>query len=375
MAKSHKHFSKFKLLSYVLAVIVAFLFLEVSARFYFSSTDLLYLPYYGLSNEQHNFLIWKNRPENNKYSTTTSPYAFDIHDEQLGWKVKPNAKVKHIKPGLWDVSISTNKHGLRGKNPDDLLNLNNTIRIGFIGASQTFGESVNDNEVYVSLLDKKLANAQVINFGVRGYGTDQMLLYYENEIKDYALDVVVLAFAFHHIPRNISSFTFYAKPYFVRNETGLSLAGSPIPNQYDLFDHDAEVDQIPFINKSVIMRVILKYFRNYQENSIYTENSKVWELTKTVIKHFANSVQLNNTHFILLNIEHNYSQLEKDFESLGKELGIYTINLGPTIRKSLAAGEEIQIHKDNHWSALGHEKIADAIYTELCNIKQVVKCI
>ncbi len=374
MVERQNHFSNFKILSYIFAVISAFLFLEVSVRYYYSSADLLYLPYYGLSSEQHHFLIWKSRPENNKYSTITSPYSFDIHDEKLGWKVKPNARVKHIKPGLWDVSISTNKHGLRGKNTDDLLNLNNRLKIGFIGASQTFGESVNDNEVYVSLLDKKLDDAQVLNFGVRGYGTDQMLLYYENEIKDYALDVIVLAFAFHHIPRNTSSFTFYAKPYFVKDETGLSLAGSPIPNQYDLFDHNAGVDRISFMNKSVVMRILLRYFRNYQEKSIFTVNSKVWELTKLVIKNFAESARQNNTHFVLLNIEHNYSQLEQDFENLGKELGIYTINLGPKIRESLSAGEEIQIQKDNHWSALGHEKIADAIYTELCNIKHVVKC-
>jgi len=365
--RTPRNYLKYKFISYLLAMAVALLLLELAARYHYSPLQLLYLPYYGLSSEQHNLLIWKNQPEKNPLSTLTTPYPFDVYDARFGWKVKSNAKVIHTKPNLWEVDISTNSFGLRGDSPKNQRNPSNTFRVGFIGASQTFGESVNDNEVYVSLLDKMLSNIEVLNFGVRGYGTDQMLLYYEDEAKSYDLDVTVLAFAFHHIPRNVSSFTFYAKPYFIKKNNNLELLGAPVPNDFDLFDKEIEESKVSFLNKSVLMRMVLKYFRTLNEYKVYDKEGEVWDITKLIITHFARAVEQNNSHFVLLNTEHNYPDLEPELEKLANQLGIDIINLGPTIRELLASGVAAQISNDNHWSAIGHKHIAEAIYTDICS--------
>ena len=368
--RAPRNYLKYKLISYSLAMVVAMILLEVAARNHYSSVQLLYLPYFGLSGEQHSQLIWQNHPEKNPLSTQTTPYSFDLYDAKFGWKVKSNANVKHIKPDLWEVDISTNSFGLRGDHPKYQHKPNSTFRIGFIGASQTFGESVNDSEVYVSILDKMLSNIEVLNFGVRGYGTDQMLLYYEDEAKNYDLDVTVLAFAFHHIPRNVSSFTFYAKPYFLKNNKGLDLSGIPVPSEFDLFDKEIEESKESFLNKSVLMRIVLKYFKNLNEYKIYDKEGDIWVITKLIITNFAKAVEQNNSHFVLLNIEHKYPGLEPELEKLANELDVDVINLGPIIRKLLDSGVAAQIPNDNHWSAVGHKHIAEAIYKDLC-IKRV----
>ena len=67
--------------------------------------------------------------------------------------------------------------------------------------------------------------AEVLNFGVHGYGTDQMLLRWELEGRRYAPDIVVLAFAYYHLDRNVTGFRFYAKPRFVLERGRRAAAG------------------------------------------------------------------------------------------------------------------------------------------------------
>ena len=63
-----------------------------------------------------------------------------------------------------------------------------------------------------------------------GFGTDQMLLYWEHEGVRFRPDVVVLAFAFYHLERNLAAFRFFAKPRFVLGpDGGLALRGTPVP--------------------------------------------------------------------------------------------------------------------------------------------------
>ena len=93
-------------------------------------------------------------------------------------------------------------------------------RIAVFGCSQTFGSGVEDDETFSARLAVSLRGVEVLNFGVHGYGTDQMLLRWEREGVAYAPDVVVLAFAYYHLDRNITGFRFYAKPHFILEPGG-----------------------------------------------------------------------------------------------------------------------------------------------------------
>ena len=366
--------SKIRFIFYSLSLLIAVCLLELVTRLYYNEVELIYLPYYGLSKDQHNLFIWQHQPEQQDVGTITTPYSFDVYDSTLGWRVKPNADVKHYKQGLWDVIVQTNSNGLRSTKPVSHRRLDKTIRIGIIGASQTFGESVNVNEAYVSVLDSKLHNAEVLNFGVRGYGTDQMLLYYENVVVEYDLDFIILAFAFHHIPRNISSFSFYAKPYFTKVGNGLSLSGTPVPSEYELFDKVSPAGCRSYLNKSVLLRTVLRYFRTLKERRIYNANSEVWDITKLIISRFSKAVEENNSQLILVNIEHMYMQLEPALQLLADDLDVHFINLGPMLRKAIDSGIPAQITNDNHWSSVGHQLVADAMYESLCKKKFTLNC-
>ena len=150
----------------------------------------------------------------------------------LGWRPKPGIQVRSTQPGSYDVTVTTNADGLRGRRTIGRERTPGVTRIAVFGCSQTFGSGVEDDETFSARLAVSLRGVEVLNFGVHGYGTDQMLLRWEREGVAYAPDVVVLAFAYYHLDRNITGFRFYAKPHFILGLDGplrLTACRSPIP--------------------------------------------------------------------------------------------------------------------------------------------------
>ena len=99
-----------------------------------------------------------------------------------------------------------------------------------LGDSFTFGDEVSDDETFCHYLGKLLPDAEVMNFGMHGYGHDQMLILYRELGRRYRPDVVVLAFVYSDVYRNLLHFRDYAKPRFVPHDEGLRLVNSPVPS-------------------------------------------------------------------------------------------------------------------------------------------------
>lgn len=74
--------------------------------------------------------------------------------------------------------------------------------IWIFGCSFTHGWSLNDEETYPWLLQQRLPEYEVVNFGVTGYGTIQALHQFREELRRTRPKVAVLAYAGFHDPRN-----------------------------------------------------------------------------------------------------------------------------------------------------------------------------
>jgi len=107
-----------------------------------------------------------------------SRYSFDLYDPTRGWTLKPG--LNHY-PMAGGKTLSTNSKGLRGAAEIPYGRRSQGERILVLGDSFTFGEDVSDDETYASALGRFLPEAEVLNFGVHGYGLDQMLLYLQKE--------------------------------------------------------------------------------------------------------------------------------------------------------------------------------------------------
>ena len=334
---------------------------ELALRLVLPPASSAALPHVLLSDESEARLQWLERHARGE----SSRYAFDEPDPLLGWRVKPNADVRAQKPGSYDVVVHTNNQGLRGREPVSVTPTSGRMRIGLFGCSQTFGEGVTDDDTYGARLAGLLDHAEVLNFGVHGYGTDQMLLRYDREGAAYHLDVVVLAFGWFHMARNMSRFTFFAKPRFVLDANGnLALDGVPVPDPATLLaEQPPMADRL--VDQSMALRWAWSRVKLAREREFYERDPAPWRLTEALIRRFVSIARERGARVILLSIDESQPELDSKLSALSAELAVEEVDLGPTMRGLKAAGVEVQLPLDAHWNATGHRVVAERLAEQL----------
>jgi hypothetical protein len=132
-------------------------------------------------------------------------------------------------------SVSQNTRGFRDperslEKPEDV------VRILCVGDSFTWGWGVEQDSIYTHILEDRLLGegrrAEVINTGVCGYSTDQTLLFLEKEGFGYSPDLVVCQATSNDVLGNTRGLSEgkYRKPFFELAGAGaLSLCGHPVP--------------------------------------------------------------------------------------------------------------------------------------------------
>ena len=125
-----------------------------------------------------------------------------------------------------------------------------------MGDSYTFCQDVNYEDSWGYHLERQFGGtAQVLNFGVPGYGIDQAYLRYLREVRTWRPDVVILAFISHDVLR--TTMVYYAvsfpssrlpgaKPRFVLKDDRLTLLNKPLPS-YETVVRTQAVEGLPFV--------------------------------------------------------------------------------------------------------------------------------
>ncbi len=124
-------------------------------------------------------------------------------DPELGWTQKPHLDVKSRIPGRdWVVRFQTNSDGItpaaarRRGQP-------RTRRIMIFGNSTVLGRSVPRDQTVTEQLERLLnrggAKTEVINAGVQGYSTGQVLLHIRRLAPLYRPDVVIYGFCLNDL--------------------------------------------------------------------------------------------------------------------------------------------------------------------------------
>jgi lysophospholipase L1-like esterase len=173
----------------------------------------------------------------------SSPFVFWIHDPTLGWAHEPGARGRFVGPRPWpiefDSEVVINAAGLRG--PEVAAEEPGEARVLFLGDSQVAGFEVPDEETFVRRLEPELGRrlgrrVRTFNGGVRGYGTDQALLFYRDRGRALEPDAVVVFVSGNDFSDNRTLHEArrpFGKPVLVANGDGrLEIAGAPVP-RYD----------------------------------------------------------------------------------------------------------------------------------------------
>lgn len=152
-------------------------------------------------------------------SKTVERNTFLVSDETLGWTVNLNRRSEN---GLYLSSAE----GLRSARQGAVLREGlGDCRIALVGDSFTFGDDVPYEETWAHKLEQSLpSGCRVLNFGVSGYGIDQMYLRYVKDVVEWRPNVVILGFIDHDLFRSMSLYGFllfqrsdmpFSKPRFV----------------------------------------------------------------------------------------------------------------------------------------------------------------
>lgn len=175
------------------------------------------------------------------FEVYSKPSIFWRYDELLGWSHEPGASGIYVGPRPWPIEFKTPVHinslGLRGPEIEDLPPGGRRILV--LGDSVVAAFEVAYEHTFVALIEEALnrdaaAPVQVINAGVRGYGTDQTYLYYRERGRLLRPDLVIFFHSLNDLANNVTLHRMrrlFGKPAFALREDGsLELVGHPVPS-------------------------------------------------------------------------------------------------------------------------------------------------
>jgi hypothetical protein len=140
-----------------------------------------------------------------------------VPDSLLGWKFFPNSEHTHTQKHWYAREFSSqvkiNSQGVRDFERK-ILKEQNTVRIALLGDSMVAAREVDFDKTAGQLLEKKLNKAfsettgktfEVLNFGISGYGLDQIYLNWIKVAKAFKPDYVFVNVFHKNYFRSISS--------------------------------------------------------------------------------------------------------------------------------------------------------------------------
>jgi hypothetical protein len=341
------------------SVVMTLMLLEGAARLALHGEEKD-LPHAFLGSDDEERARWLERTR----STGVDLGGITIPDRVLGWRLRPAAHVTMTKPNSYTFTASTEKHGLRAVDAVSDHKSPGVTRIGVFGCSQSFGQGVQDDETYSAHLAQLIPGTEVLNFGVPGYGTDQMLLSYETFGRQFDLDVVLIAFAWFHLPRNLATFHFFAKPRFVLDESGnVELVGVPVPTPEELLDQEWQTSRlITLADESILLRWSWLRLENTRERGIYNPSGPAWLLTRALLHRFVTAARDAGSRVIILNLpDQGHRTLDSHLEALASTMHVEFVNLHDTFDRLSADGIEYRLPNDEHLNPIGHATVAEAL--------------
>ncbi len=269
-------------------------------------------------------------------------------DRELGWVPVPATRARHIEQGNFDVTYVIDSHGHKYIPP----NPGAQRTIHFFGDSTIFGHGVTNDDTALNIVAKKLGSrANVVNYGVMGYGFEQIYLrLYEAREQIAPGDVVVFAPIPGDIARNLLGKRFVCDLYN-RNFSGVET--------FPYFDHgtwrtEKLGDHCPRGDLPIAMiRRHLMLAQASKEDQLAQNASQILALARQVVE------QRGARFFVLFLINPN----ECASGDIGFDLSLLDAEFSSTMDScdTVEPGPDIVFKTDPHLNAKGNAWLADAI--------------
>lgn len=182
----------------------------------------------------------------------------------------------------FEEQASLNRHGLRGAEIRERSEI--ATRIVVTGDSVVFGHGVSDEETFPRQLERVYAAeghpVEVLNAGVKGYGTDQSFRYFQLRLRELRPDVLVFALNPNDVADNLRQ-----PLYTVQDDRLLELDATRNPF-YRVLWLDAHLPS-PLRKTKLYGRVVSRLLRADWDRTLPTgspQQLNVWSRQKIVLE-------------------------------------------------------------------------------------------
>lgn len=300
----------------------------------------------------------------------------------LGWFHEKN-KTAILRKSNYEVTLRTNSMGIRGTKEYALDKPHDKQRMVALGDSFTFGFGVNDDETFPAQLEKANPSLEVLNFGISGYGIDQIHLLLKEKIFDWNPDVILLTIYPEDFWRATRAFSDggYGKPYFVLNANGrLHLMHVPVPT-----NRDFKTPQFPeilqptwmgrILNSSEIVRLLRKSWTYVKKKTGWEDpdTTPEWILGRAILRQLIAEIRERKIRLILM-IAPPHRWVQGTVEPIRDSLlrfssreNVEMIDLSPLFKEASKASstDYYYIPEDQHWTSAGNRLVAERILSYL----------
>lgn len=334
-----------------------------------------------------------------------SSTSFVMYDGLLGWAPRPGGSSAN---GLYRY----NRDGVRTASTGHLIPRvppRGTTRIAIFGDSFTHGDDVPFEITWGYLLEQNLkkagVQAEVLNFGGGGYGTDQAFLRWRAAGRAFSPDLVILGFQAENVKRNVNLIRAlyypetgipFAKPRYILDGGTLRLINSPTPSpatlvkilerissweliRYEYWINPADYNDRVWL-RSRLASFILYAFdtlrgrdsRGEKERDVYRPGGEPARVTLAIVEEFKREVESSGGGFAIVHLPHreNLKILMRGAQLPYAALLEKIEAIAPVIRPDARLVREA--HADSprklylpHYSAAGNEIVADAVSESL----------
>ena len=314
---------------------------------------------------------------------------FEYH-AVIGYRYIPGlvARVRHEAGGYL---VRCNQAGFRCEHEFTEKKTKDVFRVLVFGDSFTAGNGVSNGKRYSDLLDSRLKQVEVLNFGLPGSGPDQQFLIFQEYARQIDYDLVILAPMVADIWRIMVSEQLIIsvsgsqaakkpKPYYEFKNGQLRLQNQPVPRTLQPIN-SLELEQIEEKKINILKRNIRKIYKRYPELHCFLmrirdirspveyedATNEAWLLMKAIL---ANWIQQVKTPVLLSPIPtfcHINKCIKADgyllrFTELAIEKNVEMIDILPEFWKlNSKKRRQCRFNNDDHPTELGHEVIANAL--------------
>lgn len=328
-----------------------------------------------------------------------TPDSYQMYDPDLGWTNRPDSRSR-------DGLYTFNQAGIRADTDFSPAAPDGVLRIALFGDSFTHGSDVAFEQTWGQKLQRLLTEsaiqAQVLNFGVHGYGMDQAYLRWQHEGQTFHPDLVIFGFNAENAYRNLNIVRPYyqsalrsqitqpfTKPRFVLVGGELQLVNSPaVPpdeivalmadfensplSDYEYFYQSGYVDHWYFESRLIGLFIGLRDLRREAGINDKTRflrlNGEAAQLALAIIGAFHADVTADGADFMIVHLplpsdlDDLFYGRPLDYADLLNALDRQYVVIHPADDLDLKRRDEYFIP---HYSPEANEVIAQAVFNEV----------